>query len=98
LAEAQRGLSIPIFGDGSEEGPMVAMNIAIAEDGSLFLDGQPVELDAIASRAAELGERGRAVIAADGRARHARVVEVITTVRENGVERHALSVRALEEQ
>lgn len=85
--------SIPMDLPGAaieEATPVAPMTITIQEDGSLMLDGAPTTLDAL--RTMTPGAGARAVIAADGRTTHGRVVEVIDALRAAGVTRYAISV------
>lgn len=71
--------------------------VAITADGDLWIDGQPAssaELQTRARAALEQDEELRAVIQADGEARHKQVVAVLDALKASGVERVAFgSVR-----
>src|SRR5690606_41297249 len=67
----------------------------IAADGSHSADGQLADLATVrhaAERATAQGGDARAAIAADGAARHERVVEVLDTLRSGGISRLAFQV------
>jgi biopolymer transport protein ExbD len=69
--------------------------ISIGKEGELFLDGQPIDragLRASVRRARAADGDARAVIAADGGARHAQVVKVIDLLRQEDVTRFAINV------
>jgi biopolymer transport protein ExbD len=69
--------------------------VSVGKEGELFLDGAAI--DARGLRAPVRQARGadpdtRAVIAADGRARHAQVVKVIDLLRQEDVTKFAINV------
>jgi biopolymer transport protein ExbD len=73
------------------------LRVGISADGRLSLDGaapgEPVTLEAVrarASLAARSDAGARAAIAADGNARHQRVIEVMDALRKGGVTRLAV--------
>jgi biopolymer transport protein ExbD len=69
--------------------------VTITAAGELYLDARPVteaELEA-AIRGVEEGREARAVIAADARVAHARVVQVIDLLRRSGIARFAVNVQ-----
>jgi biopolymer transport protein ExbD len=70
--------------------------LSIDQDGRLFLDGKQVEAD-VARRKVRAAKRAdpevRAVIAADGRARHEHVVRLVDLLRKEQVTEFALDVR-----
>ena len=69
--------------------------ISIDRDGKTYLDGAPIEREALRTRvraAASVDAEARAVIAADGRAHHADVERVIDLLRREQVTRFSLNV------
>jgi biopolymer transport protein ExbD len=73
------------------------LRVGISADGRLSLDGaapdQPITLEAVrdAAKLAARGDAGaRAAIAADGNARHQRVIDVMDALRQGGVTRLAV--------
>jgi len=72
--------------------------VTLTADGELLIDGQPAssaELGERARAALERDEALRAVIQADGEARHKQVIAVLDALKASGVERVAFgSVRA----
>jgi len=69
--------------------------ISIGKEGQWYLDGQAIEAVALRARvrSARAGDgEARAVIAADGQARHAQVVKVIDLLRQEDVTRFAINV------
>ena len=86
-------LDLPSASTGSSESSL--LRIGIAADGSLSVDGRIADLAAVrsaAERATAQGGDARAAIAADGAARHQRVVEVLDTLRSSGISRLAFQV------
>ena len=71
--------------------------VTLTADGDLLIDGQPAssaDLKERARAALERDEALRAVIQADGKARHEQVIAVLATLKSSGVERVAFgSVR-----
>lgn len=85
LPEAATGESTP-----------TTLAVSIDEAGELFLDARPVSEDQLrnrvrAARAAD--SEVRAVLAADGRVPHRRVVQVIDLLRQEQVTKFAINVR-----
>jgi biopolymer transport protein ExbD len=73
--------------------------VSIDQTGSLFLDARPVSEDELRRqvRASREGNpEVRAVIAADGRIAHSRVVQVIDLLRREHVTKFAINVRPTE--
>ena len=81
------------------EGTPTTIAVSIDQEGALFLDARPVGEDELrrqirAARAED--EDVRAVIAADGRIPHRRVVQVIDLLRQEQVTKFAINVRPSE--
>lgn len=81
------------------EGTPTTIAVSIDQEGALFLDARPVDEDELrrqirAARAED--EDVRAVIAADGRIPHRRVVQVIDLLRQEQVTKFAINVRPSE--
>lgn len=90
LPEAATGESTP-----------TTLAVSIDEDGDLFVDARPVSEDQLRGqiRAARSEDADvRAVIAADGRIPHRRVVQVIDLLRQEQVTKFAINVRPSELQ
>jgi biopolymer transport protein ExbD len=71
------------------------LNVVVARDGALFLDGQPVDHAALAARiqaASAADPKLQAVIAADKGVAYGAVVKVIDLVKTHGVKSFALNV------
>lgn len=70
--------------------------VSIDQAGKLYLDAKPVSAEALRSsiqRAQKNQADVRAVIAADGRIAHAKVVEVIDLLRQENITKFAINVR-----
>jgi biopolymer transport protein ExbD len=70
--------------------------VSINDEGNLFLDRDPVSKDELRAKvraAKDKSEDVRAVIAADGRIEHARVIEVIDLLRQEEVTQFAINVK-----
>jgi biopolymer transport protein ExbD len=86
-------MDLPNAGSGETASTLLA--ISVDQDGKLYLDGEPVaegDIERAAQRASEGSGEARAMIAADGRVRHKRVVRVIDLLRKSGVSNFAISV------
>jgi len=93
LAAQSIPLDLPRGASGEEVSTTLA--ISVDKEGALYIDGQPSNDEGLhrAARAA-LGKdaNSRAVIAADGRNTHARVVKVMDILREEKIVRFAIQV------
>ncbi|RLB53494.1 MAG: biopolymer transporter ExbD [Deltaproteobacteria bacterium] len=81
---------------GPTDSVPTTMAVSIDADGKLYLDAEEVDEDGLRRRiraAREADEDLRAVIAADGRINHARVVQVIDLLRQERVTKFAINVR-----
>jgi biopolymer transport protein ExbD len=90
--------TIPMELPKGATGETIATTLAISVDqeGNTYLDAERVELEQLRSRvrsAHQADAQTRAVIAADGRARHRFVVGVIDLLRQEGVTRFAINVQ-----
>lgn len=73
------------------EAPVSTLNIVIAKDGSLRLDGAPTTLPAIEAQARRGNDETTAIVSADQDATHKHVIHVIDSVRRGGVFKIAFS-------
>jgi len=76
------------------------MSISVDKDGKLFLDGNAITEDALQKRIADAYRKDpdvKAVISADGRVQHARVVTVIDTLRREKVTKFAINTSPIED-
>jgi biopolymer transport protein ExbD len=90
-----RSIPVELPRGATAEAVPTTLALSITEDGGLFLDGQRVEAQALRLRirqAFAADPETRAVIAADGRARHAQVVRVIDLLRQEQVTKFAINV------
>jgi biopolymer transport protein ExbD len=93
--------TIPMELPEASTGEQTPATLAVSVDasGKIFLDREPVtpdELRAKIRQAREDNPELRAVIAADGRIEHSRVIEVIDLLRQEKVTRFAINVRPAE--
>lgn len=81
--------------DGKKKKPLV---VAVDEHGKLYLGDVPAADDQVRARAREIAGAGdtEAVLAADGRARHAAVVHAMDLLRSERVSKIAVVVRSEE--
>lgn len=73
--------------------------VSIDEKGAVFLNREPIEKDALRTKVEAMRKDDpelKAVIAADGRIEHARVIEIIDLLRNADVKRFAINVRPAE--
>lgn len=87
-------MELPQAATGEQTPTTVA--VSIDEQGNLFLDRDPVTPEVLSERVREAraaDEELRAVIAADGRVNHAKVVQVIDLLRRERVTKFAINVR-----
>ena len=90
-----RSIPVELPKGASAESVPTTLSISIDKDGAIFLDARPVTDPALRARirdAARADPETRAVIAADGRTTHARVVRVIDLLRQESVTRFAINV------
>ncbi len=90
--------TIPMELPKASTGEDTSRSLAISVDaqGALFLDAEPTNEDDLRTTiraAAETGQELRAVIAADGRLEHAKVVAIIDLLRQEKVTKFAINVR-----
>lgn len=72
------------------------LRVLIDADGRTYIDDRPQSSDAIRARLGALGDRGRAsvILAADRRASHGSVVQVLDLVRKAGIRRVSIQTSA----
>jgi len=73
------------------EAPVASLNIVIAQDGALRLDGKPATLAAIEAQARRGTPETQAVVSADRGVTYDKVVHVVDAVRRGGVHKLALA-------
>jgi biopolymer transport protein ExbD len=94
LASQSIGVELPRAATGSES-PAKPLAITLDAEGRLWLDGQAITDEAFRTTVHEAFARDpevRAILAADGRVPHARVVHVVDLLRREKVTRFALEV------
>lgn len=87
-------MELPQAATGEQTSATLA--VSIDRSGQIFLDALPVDADELRSRvqaSREMHEDLRAVIAADGRIVHAKVVQVIDILRQERITKFAINVR-----
>ena len=84
------GVNLPRASTASEA-PVSSLNIVIAKDGALRLDGQPTTLAGISARATKGTPETQAVVSADRGVTYDKVVGVVDAVRRGGVNKLALA-------
>jgi biopolymer transport protein ExbD len=92
---ASRSIPVELPRGATAESVPTTLSVSITADGALFLDGAATDRQALRRRVREAftaDAETRAVIAADGRARHAQVVQVIDLLRQEHVTRFAINV------
>jgi biopolymer transport protein ExbD len=92
---AAKAIPLDLPKGATAETTPVTLSVSIDKDGKTFLEAAPIDDAGLrakvrAARAAD--PETRAVIAADGRARHAQVVKVIDLLRQENVTRFAINV------
>ena len=92
---ASRAIPVELPKAATGEGTPTTVTVSLDDRGGLFLDAAPVTEPALRAkvRAAHAADpETRAVIAADGRVAHARVVRVIDLLRQEDVTKFAINV------
>lgn len=86
-------LELPNAQSGQEQATV--LRVAIAADGRLSVDGEPADLEGLrraSESALKQSPEARAAVAADGSARHERVIAVLDVLRSTGLTRLAFLV------
>ena len=94
IVKSQIGVELPRAASGQAE-VSSTLTFLVARDGAWSLDGEPIadaQMAAAIKRAVASGTT-RAVIAADKEVDYGRVIELIDTVKLNGVEKFALNIQ-----
>ena len=95
IVRASIPVELPTAASGGATVP-TTLNLVLTVEGDLFLDGQPLSLQALgrtAARAASENADVQAVISADTRVGYGQVVKLIDTVKSNGVKTFALNIQ-----
>ena len=88
-------VELPKAATANEETTDTTLSIVLAADGRLELNGKPSSIEAISTKCRELSKTEAepvAMITADKRVNHGRVVQIIDTVRRNGVLKFAINI------
>lgn len=99
IAAENLPVDLPRASTGAPPTEPTTLTITIDADGGVHLEGARVALDALvaqAQRARALDPETRAIVAADGRALHARVIDVVDALREAGVTKLAFATSPAE--
>jgi biopolymer transport protein ExbD len=97
LVSKSINVELPKAATGEASSP--TMSISIDHEGKLYLDGNPILEDALQQRirgAYHNDKDVKAVISADGRVQHQRVVTVIDTLRRENVTKFAINTSPIE--
>lgn len=88
-------VELPRAATANPDSPDTTLSIILSEDRRLELNGEPATLEDIARKCRELAKTEKepqAMISADKRVNHGRVVQIIDTVRRNGVLKFAINI------
>ena len=91
------GVSLP-KSTTTSEAPVSSLNIVIARDGTLRMNGESTTLAGIEARAMRGNEDTVALVSADQGVTYDKVVGVVDAVRKGGVHKLALNAERVEEQ
>lgn len=94
VVQTQIQVDLPKAASGESE-VQSTLTFQVKKDGTYLLDNDEATLDEIGSavvRALEQDEKVRAVIAADKKVEYRRVVDLIDTLRSNGLDAFALNI------
>lgn len=95
MVKAQIGVDLPKAASGADE-IKTTLTFKVTEDGQYLLDAEPVTLEEVAAKIKTLkrSEKDpRAVIAADKGVEYGKVIELIDTIKINGIEKFALNIQ-----
>ncbi len=88
-------VELPKAATGNEDQLDTTLSIVLSTGGGLELNGEPSTIEAIAAKCREVRAKddgAQAMISADKRVVHGRVVQIIDTVRKNGVLKFAINI------
>ena len=92
---ASRSVPLELPRAATSEAVPSTLVVSVGKDGELYLDGASIDAVGLRARVRQahgLDPETRAVIAADGRTRHAQVVKVIDLLRQENVSKFAINV------
>ncbi len=93
---ASKTIPVDLPKSATGEATPTTLSVSIDEKGKLYLDTQSVDenqLRQLVRKAHDANPEARAVIAADGRINHARVVRVIDLLRQEKITKFAINVK-----
>ena len=94
IVKAQIEVDLPKAASGQSE-MQSTVALQIQADGTFVMNGEPTTLDAIGAWAKAEKKRNpeiRAIIAADKKVEYEKVVDLIDTIKVNGIEKFALNI------
>lgn len=94
IVRAQIEVDLPKAASGSEE-VQETMVLQVLSDGSYKMNGEVASLEQIGAWAKKTVEKNpelRAVIAADKKVEYEKVIDVVDTIKQNGVDKFALNI------
>ena len=95
MVKAQIGVDLPKAASGASE-IKTTLTFKVTKEGTFLMEGSPATLDAIGRRIKSTKRTDpdlRAVIAADKEVEYGSVIELIDTVKLNGIEKFALNIQ-----
>jgi len=93
---ASKTIPVDLPKSATGETTPTTLSVSIDQGGKLYLDAQPVNEDGLRTKVKQAHQKdpdARAVIAADGRISHARVVQVIDLLRQENITKFAINVK-----
>jgi biopolymer transport protein ExbD len=94
IVRAQIEVDLPKAASGSEEVQQTLV-LQVMPDGTYKMDGEPATLEQIgawAKKTVKTNPELRAVIAADKKVEYEKVIDVVDTIKQNGVDKFALNI------
>lgn len=95
MVKAQIGVDLPKAASGAAE-IKTTLTFKVTKEGQFIIDGKPATLEEIAAQIKATKKTDpelRAVIAADKEVEYGQVIELIDTVKLNGIEKFALNIQ-----
>lgn len=94
IVKAQINVDLPKAATGQSE-METTLTFQITGEGDYYLNGEPIALEAVAPKvraAMQADAKTRAIIAADKGVEYGRVVDLIDTMKQNGLDKFALNI------
>ncbi len=95
MVKAQIGVDLPKAASGAAE-IKTTLTFKVTREGTFLVDGEPATLDEVAQRIKSTKKTDpdlRAVIAADKEVEYGLVIDLIDTIKLNGIEKFALNIQ-----